>query len=90
MRAAEDPNYVEFIARLRRARRTKGWTQAHLAGHVGKPQSYISKVETCERRIDLIEAARLCLALGTTLAEMLPAELRSALMPQQRGNTDDE
>ena len=90
MRAADDPNYIEFIARLRRARREKGWTQAQLAEHVGKPQSYVSKVETCERRIDLIEAARLCLALGTTLAEMLPTQLSSALMPQERDNTDDE
>ena len=90
MRAADDPNYVEFIARLRRARRDKGWTQAELASRIGKPQSYISKVETCERRIDLIEAARLCLELGTTLAEMLPAQLRSALAPQNRGDTDAE
>ncbi len=78
MRAANNPHYVEFISYLRRARLSKGWTQLELAQQLGKPQSYISKIETCERRLDLIEAARIALALGLTLDELLPPGLQSS------------
>lgn len=77
MRAANNPHYIEFVSRLRRARLSKGWTQIELAQQLGKPQSYISKIETCERRLDLIEAARIAMALDTTLDDLLPPGLRS-------------
>jgi len=43
---------------------------------IGKEQSFVSKVETCERRLDVIEAARWCAALNLRLADALPAEIR--------------
>ena len=78
MRAAYDPLYTEFVARLRAARKHSGYTQSELADLLCKPQSYISKVETSERRIDVIEAARWCMALGLTLDNVLPANLTIA------------
>lgn len=75
MRAAYDPLYTEFVARLRAARKVSGYTQSELADLLCKPQSYVSKVETSERRIDVIEAARWCMALGLTLENVLPANL---------------
>lgn len=84
MRAADDPNYVEFISHLRRTRLNKGWTQAELAEQLGKPQSYVSKIETCERRVDLIEAARLAMALDITLDELLPPRLRSSVQGERQ------
>jgi len=71
------PQYLEFVARLRGARKARRITQAHLASLLNKPQSYVSKVETCERRIDLIEAAKWCKALGITLDDVLTPDLRS-------------
>jgi transcriptional regulator with XRE-family HTH domain len=78
MRAVYDPVYIEFIARLRAARKASGYTQDELAGLLHKPQSYVSKVETSERRIDVIEAARWCAALGVMLEDVLPANLTVA------------
>ena len=47
--------YEGVVAVLIEARHQAGVTQAVLAGRVGKPQSYISKVERRERRIDPVE-----------------------------------
>jgi transcriptional regulator with XRE-family HTH domain len=74
-----NPLYIEFIAQLRRARRAKGLTQETLGALLKKPQAFVSKVETCERRLDVIEAAQWCVVLEIQLKEVLPAELRRVL-----------
>ena len=84
MRFANDPHYLEFVARLRRARKTRGLTQAQLAFLLGKPQPYVSKVETCERRLDVIEAAQWCLQLSVRLEDLLPDDLRLAIEARVR------
>ncbi|HET6453998.1 MAG TPA: helix-turn-helix transcriptional regulator [Armatimonadota bacterium] len=80
MPAANRPEYMEFVARIRCVRKSKGVTQEELSLRLGKPQSFVSKVETCERRLDIIEAAHWCLALGVTLDQVLPAQLRKAVV----------
>ena len=87
--ALSDPAYVELIARLRRARKSKGWTQAKLASEMGRRQSFVSKVETCERRLDVIEALRWAVALGVNLADLLPEQFRSAMEPRNRLKESD-
>lgn len=72
MSGAHDPLYIEFIARLRNARKGQNLSQQQLGEKLGKDQTFISKVETCERRIDVIEAARWCTALGVRLEDVLP------------------
>lgn len=47
--------YEQFLKRLRQARKSAGLTQYDVAAALGKPQSFISKVETGERRLDVIE-----------------------------------
>lgn len=84
MRAVYDPHYIEFIARLRTARKAKNYAQAELAELLNKPQSFVSKVETCERRIDAIEAARWCAVLGVSLEEILPADLKATSKPSKQ------
>lgn len=59
-----DPDYRAFVDRLIWLRKEGGFTQAELAARVGKPQSYISKTERFERRIDPAEFRALVLALG--------------------------
>jgi hypothetical protein len=46
---------------------------------MGVRQSFIAKVETCERRIDVVEAARWCMALEIVLNDVLPSQLKPAI-----------
>jgi len=45
------------------ARQDGGVLQAELAKRVGKDQSYISNIERCQRRIDVVEFYDLAIAL---------------------------
>lgn len=48
---------------LLNARRKKGLTQVEIANSLGKPQSFVSKYESGERRLDVIEFIEVCQAL---------------------------
>ena len=56
---------------LRALRQEKGVTQVGLAELLGWPQSYISKVELGERKVDLPELEEICGALGTNLETLV-------------------
>ena len=49
------PAYGRLRERLRAARIEAGLTQAQVGHLIGKPQSFISKIEVGERRVDFIE-----------------------------------
>lgn len=51
--------YREFIQKLVAIRLNSGLTQVQVALKLKKPQSYISKIERRERRIDVIELKQL-------------------------------
>ena len=53
--AVFSPAYRAFLACLIEARRSAGITQVEVAARLGKPQSYVSKVERGERRLDVVE-----------------------------------
>lgn len=48
-------DYRALLAKLKEARVAAGLTQDEAAKLLGKPQSYVSKCEQGERRIDVIE-----------------------------------
>lgn len=52
---------------LRRVRTDAGFTQIQLAEKLGKPQSFVSKAETGERRLDFLETLDYCTACGASL-----------------------
>ena len=52
---------------LRSLRSEKGLTQAELANRLRKPQSYVSKIESGERKLDLPELDAVCRALTVSL-----------------------
>ena len=48
-------DYKEIIGRLKTARIEAGLAQQEVADKLSKPQSYISKIESGERRLDVAE-----------------------------------
>lgn len=60
-----DPRYAVLRALLVAERERAGLTQVDVAGRLGKPQSYVSKYERGERRLDLVEFLDISEALGT-------------------------
>ena len=60
-----------FREMLRELRQTKELTQAQVAQRLGLPQSYVSKYETGERRLDFVETVFVCEALGVSLDEFV-------------------
>jgi transcriptional regulator with XRE-family HTH domain len=55
---------------LQRLRSKAGLTQVALAKRLGRPQSFVSKYESGERRLDLVEIREVCHALGITLPRL--------------------
>ena len=49
-----DP-YQRLCELLIRERKRAGLTQAALAAKLGRPQSFVSKIERGERRVDVVE-----------------------------------
>jgi transcriptional regulator with XRE-family HTH domain len=47
--------YRRFRDHLREARKLAGLTQEEAARRLGKPQSFVSKCESGERRVDFVE-----------------------------------
>lgn len=65
--------YKTMLAELRRLRERSTVTQEELSQRLGITQSTLSKCERGERRIDVSELRRICLALGTSLTEFVAA-----------------
>ncbi|MBS0457906.1 MAG: helix-turn-helix transcriptional regulator [Proteobacteria bacterium] len=57
-------HYQAFLGLLRSLRETCGLTQVALADRIGNTQTFVSKVERGERRLDVVEFAEWCEALG--------------------------
>lgn len=72
--------YKKLHALLRQCRIEAGLDQNSLAQKLNKPQSFVSKYETGERRLDIIELRLICKYLGMTLIEF--AERLEAVFPQ--------
>jgi transcriptional regulator with XRE-family HTH domain len=70
-----------LVAILVKARKAAGMTQAELADKLGKPQQFISRLESGQRRIDLLEFIMLARALDLEPRTLLARVLR--LLPKQ-------
>ena len=69
----QSDGYAEFIERLRGYRVQIGVTQEVLATRMGRPQSFISKTERRERRLDVVEFIEWATALGIEPGDLLKA-----------------
>ena len=57
-------SYAFLLAELRRARKRARLTQGQLAERIGATQSFVSKCERGERRLDILEFRAWCRALN--------------------------
>lgn len=65
---AHDPRYRDLIDILVEARKEKGLSQDALAKLLGRHQQFVSRYETSERRLDIVEFIDIARALGLELA----------------------
>jgi len=76
MRSIHDPRYQDLIKKLIELRESKNVTQVELARRLNKPQSYVSKVEILERRLDVIELMDWLTALGIKVEDFFVEKLK--------------
>ena len=65
------PRYGHFRVLLRKIREDAGLSQTALAEKLGKPQTFVSKSELGERRIDFLETLDFCAACGVPIADVI-------------------
>ncbi len=70
-KSAFSRKHDHFRRLLADARRDAGLTQVALATKLGRPQSFVSKFERGERRLDVIEFLDVARALGIDPARMI-------------------
>jgi transcriptional regulator with XRE-family HTH domain len=63
--------YEQFRLLLVKARKAVGLTQVDLSAKLSRPQSYVSKYERGERRLDVIEFLEVAHALGIDASKFL-------------------
>jgi transcriptional regulator with XRE-family HTH domain len=63
---------------LRESRQEAGLRQQDVADIIKEPQSFVSKYESGERRLDILELREICQALGVSLADFA-AQLEASL-----------
>lgn len=56
-RSLHSARYRAFLKLLKQARLDAGLTQVEVSAALGRPQSFVSKCESGERRVDVIELA---------------------------------
>jgi len=83
LKSIHDRGYQLIVAHLREAREKSKITQAELAERLGTDQSYVSKYERTERRLDLLEVRAICICLEVDFVRFV-GRLESEL--QRRGN----
>lgn len=71
MRSLHTTQYKKFIGILVEARSKAGMTQTTLAERLGKPQSFVSKYERGERRLDIPEFVAIARALDRDSASLI-------------------
>lgn len=63
--------YLRLCSLLRELRLDAGLTQVQVARQLEVPQSFVSKYESGERRLDVVELGHVARSLGTTVEQIL-------------------
>lgn len=80
--------YQRFLRALKQARIDAGLTQVEVAKKLNNHNSYISKSETGERRVDVVELVDFCKIYGISVSELLAScKLLDASSPSKRDDS---
>lgn len=66
-----------LVSLLKKIRIEARLTQAEVAKRIGQTQSYVSKYESGEQRLDLLELEAVCKAVGIPLTEFVRRYIES-------------
>jgi transcriptional regulator with XRE-family HTH domain len=70
-KSIHSPEYDRLVAVLRELREEAGLHQAELAERLEATQTWVSKYENGERRLDLVQLHWVCQALGVSVGELV-------------------
>lgn len=65
------PEHERLLTLLRQIRLAADLRQEDVADRLGEHQSFVSKYESGERRLDLLELKQVCKALGVSLIDFV-------------------
>jgi transcriptional regulator with XRE-family HTH domain len=63
--------YAVLLRLLKEAREAAGLTQVQVAKRLKQSQSFVTKMERGDRRIDVVQLRTVCRLYGTTLTEFV-------------------
>ncbi len=63
--------YRRLLSALKQARHDAGLQQTEVARKLRRPQSFVSKIEAGERRLDVLELAELCRIYGVDVCDFI-------------------
>ena len=71
MKTIYSKEYKAVLRKLKKARKKSRLTQVEIARRLGKPQSFVSKIENGERRLDIIELKHIAKLYKTSVNDLL-------------------
>lgn len=75
------PEHRQLVALLRQLREDADLRQVEVARRLGRHQSFVSKYEAGERRLDLVELREISAVLGLSLVDLVARFERSLKRP---------
>lgn len=78
VKSLHDGAYAHVVAELVQKRRASGLSQQELADRLGWQQSVVAKIETVQRRMDVVEFLRIANAIGFDPVRLIK-EIRAEL-----------
>jgi transcriptional regulator with XRE-family HTH domain len=67
----QDPRYKALVGRLIDARKASGVSQEAFAAKINRHQQFVSRYETGERRLDVVEFVDIANALGCRPGDLI-------------------
>ncbi len=71
MKTIHREEYKILVECLKKFRKSANLTQLELAQKIGTDQTYISKYERCERRLDIVELMTICRGLDIKFIDFI-------------------